>query len=583
MLQVNRDLNGSSASKTWLRALEMTARIDADPLRTLPVVIAELGARFGPAPALLSEHETFTHAHLAARANAYAKWALAQGIGRGDVVGLLMPNCAEYLAVWLGITHVGGVVALLNTNLTGRSLAHCVAVAGAKHLIVAPEFEDTIAAAGVQSDSMRWTHDDAFSREIDGFMGGPPPRPPKGFATLSDRALLIYTSGTTGLPKAACVSHHRLMMWSHWFAGLMGARQSDRLYNCLPMYHSVGGVVASCAVLLAGGSVVLRKRFSASGFWADVAKSDCTIFQYIGELCRYLLKADVPHMPHRLRLACGNGLSGDIWTAFQQRFAIPQILEFYASSEGNFSLFNVEGRPGSIGRIPPVLGHRLAPAIVKFDAQTGTPKRGADGHCITVARGEIGEAIGRIAGGAARFEGYTDAEATKNKILRDVFEADDAWMRTGDLMRQDGQGFYYFVDRVGDTFRWKGENVATTEVAAAFTDYPGVQAATVYGVGVPGADGRAGMAALVTGAAFDLAGLREHLRTRLPDYACPLFVRLVGSLAITETFKQKKHTLADEGFDPARTSDALYCDLGAGYVPLTAAIYSEIRSGRTRF
>ncbi len=267
---------------------------------------------------------------------------------------------------------------------------------------------------------------------------------------------------------------------------------------------------------------------------------------------------------------------------FQQRFRIPQILEFYAATEGNFSLYNAEGKPGAIGRIPPFLRHRFGVALIRRD-ENGEPFRGADGFCQRVATGEPGEAIGRIAGGAARFEGYSDEAATAKKILRDVFEPGDAYVRTGDLMRQDAQAFFYFVDRLGDTFRWKGENVATTEVAVALTAYPGVAAANVYGVSVPGADGKAGMAALETNLEFDLSRLKAHLKTCLPDYARPIFLRLVEALPATETFKQKKSDLAADGLDPSRSTDRLYADLGDGYVSLDAALYERISSGLVRF
>ena len=255
------------------------------------------------------------------------------------------------------------------------------------------------------------------------------------------------------------------------------------------MYHSVGGVVASGAVLLAGGVGGPAREIlppAASGTtWRD---SGATIFQYIGELCRYLLKSDAQAPAHKLRLACGNGLSGDVWEAFQERFAIPQILEFYAATEGNFSLYNVEGKPGAIGRIPRL--PRAPLSGIALVRRRPMASRCAETTASAVVRaGEAGEAIGRIAGGAARFEGYTDAAASEKKILRDVFEPGDAWVRTGDLMRQDAQGFYYFVDRIGDTFRWKGENVATAEVAAALAPFPASTAA-VYGVEVPGRDGK---------------------------------------------------------------------------------------------
>jgi fatty-acyl-CoA synthase len=568
-----------AASKAWIAALEMTAAIDANPQHIFPRAVDELGTRFAASPALFGPEVDFSHAELAARARRYARWAIAQGLAKGEVVALLMPNRAEYLAIWLGITRVGGVVALINTNLTGAALTHCLKVAEPRHIIVAEGLADAL--SGLETPARIWRHEGELAPALGSLADGPLSAKEERAVTLADPALLIYTSGTTGLPKAAFVSHHRIMMWTHWFAGLMQAEASDRLYNCLPMYHSVGGVVASGAVLLKGGAVILREKFSARAFWNDIAQSGATIFQYIGELCRYLLKAPGQPQAHHLRLACGNGLSADIWEAFQARFHIPRILEFYAATEGNFSLYNAEGKPGAIGRIPPFLRHRFGVALIRRGLD-GEPLRNGEGFCMKVETGEAGEAIGRIAGGAARFEGYSDQAATAKKILRDVFEKGDAYVRTSDLMRQDAQGFFYFVDRLGDTFRWKGENVATTEVAAALSAYPGVAAANVYGVAVPGADGKAGMTALETNDAFDIAGLRAHLKTRLPDYARPIFLRLVTSLAATETFKQKKGELAAEGFDPRRVGDPLYADLGEGYVALDEALYARIGSGEIR-
>jgi fatty-acyl-CoA synthase len=361
------------------------------------------------------------------------------------------------------------------------------------------------------------------------------------------------------------------------------------LYDCLPVYHSVGGIVAPCSMLSAGASIVLADKFSAGNFWLDIVRWDCTLFQYIGELCRYLLKAPRSEFEtrHRLRLACGNGLRGDIWEALQARFAIPQILEFYAATEGNFSLFNVEGKPGAIGRIPPLLAHRFPAAIIRLDPELGIPVRTEDGLCIPCISGEIGEAVGRIGSagdGGGRFEGYTDATETEKKILRDVLAPGDAWFRTGDLMTRDESGYFHFVDRVGDTFRWKGENVATSEVSQAIMDYPGVVDATTYGVKIPGADGRAGMVAMVVNDGFDLREFRSDLARRLPAYACPVFVRLCAALDITETFKQRKQELVREGFDVNLVKDPLFfLDAKSGiYRPVDADAYARILEGSIR-
>jgi fatty-acyl-CoA synthase len=586
----------ASAAKTWLKAIELTSRIEAEPTRLFADIIDDWAARQPERPALISARETFSYRQLAARINQYARWALSAGIRAGDSVCLIMPGRPDYVAAWLGISRVGGVVALINTNLVGPSLAHCINLARPSHIIVANELVDTyrMAAGDIAGTATVWLYgagsatDDieAVVANLDGAVLSSAERRD---VTIGDRALLIYTSGTTGLPKAASISHRRILNWGGWFAGLTGASPDDRLYDCLPVYHSVGGIVAPCSMLRAGASAVLVEKFSARNFWRDVARFDCTLFQYIGELCRYLLKAPPSEFDsaHRLRLACGNGLRGDIWEQFQARFVIPQILEFYAATEGNFSLYNVEGRPGSIGRVPSLLAHRFPAAIVRLDPDHGGPLRGPDGLCLPCARGEAGEAIGRIGtadAGGGRFEGYTDAGETEKKVLRDVFAKGDAWFRTGDLMRLDEQGFFYFVDRVGDTFRWKGENVATSEVNEAILQCPGVIEASTYGVTVPGTDGRAGMAALVIDAQFTFATFAAELSRRLPAYAQPVALRISTTLDSTETFKQKKQQLVRDGFDPAVVSDPLYLRDGesGSYVPLDATSHARIIAGRIR-
>ena len=572
-----------SANRAWLRALDRTSRLDQTPRRLLGAVVEAWAEQRPDAPALLSEAGGLTYAQLAARSRQYARWALGQGLTKGCVVALMAPNAPDYMAVWLGLSRIGVVVALINTNLRGAALAHCLAVAEPRCVIAAGAYRAEVAAA-LDPALPIWTQGEGgdleglIAAQPDGFLSPAE----AGEVTLNDPALLIYTSGTTGLPKAARVSHHRVMSWSAWFAGLLDAGPTDRLYDCLPMYHSVGGVVATGAMLFGGGSVVLRERFSAARFWDDIVRWDCTLVQYIGELCRYLLAA--PPCPaearHKLRMICGNGLGGDVWNAFQARFKIPHILEFYAATEGNFSLYNVEGEPGAIGRIPGFMAHRFPAALVRFDPVSGAPVRGEDGLCVRCAPGEPGEAIGRISAAgdpAHRFEGYTSQAESEKKILRGVFEPGDAWLRTGDLMRIDTRGFYYFVDRVGDTFRWKGENVATTEVAQALCEAPGVAQACVYGVEIAGCDGKAGMAALVVTGDFDLVSLSAHLAQRLPAYARPLMLRLTADLAMTETFKQKKAELAQEGYDPAAITDRLYLAQPGGYTRLDAGLFEALQ------
>ena len=380
--------------------------IERDRSLTLPVLIGRLAERFGDAPALLSTDAVLSYRGLAAACHRYARWGLARGLGPGDTVCLVMANCPDYLAIWLGLSGIGATVALINTNLRGELLAHSLTLVAPRYVIAGASLAESVRAVrpllgrGVEcwvsgaggADLPRL--DEAIARlPADALRAGEVRAP-----SLADRALCIYTSGTTGLPKAANVSHFRLMQWSHWFAGLMDVQPRDRMYDCLPLYHSVGGVVATGATLVGGGAVVLRERFSASGFWKDVVDERCTLFQYIGELCRYLLASppQAEESRHTLRLACGNGLRADVWREFQQRFHIPQILEYYAATEGNFSLYNCEGRPGAIGRIPPFLAHRLPVALVKFDLEAQAPARDAAGRCVRCAPHEPGEALGQI-------------------------------------------------------------------------------------------------------------------------------------------------------------------------------------------
>jgi fatty-acyl-CoA synthase len=370
----------------------------------------------------------------------------------------------------------------------------------------------------------------------------------------------------------------------------MNTSGDDRMYDCLPLYHTAGGLCATGALLVKGGSVVLREKFSAREFWDDVVRWDCTIFQYIGELCRYLVNSP-PHpkeREHHLRLACGNGLRPDVWPLFKQRFRIPQIVEFYAATEGNVSLFNFDGKEGAVGRLPWWVAFRFPTKIVRFDVETRQPVRDAQGFCIECGLDEPGEVIGKILKDAskpgARFEGYAAAAETDKKILRDVFEKGDLWFRTGDLMRKDADGYFYFIDRTGDTFRWKGENVSTTEVEAALGTFAGVQEASVYGVALAGHDGRAGMAAIVVRDDIDLAALYAHLERRLPDYARPIFLRIRSEIDVTATFKQKKIDLVKQGFDPNLTADPIFFSdpRRKGFVRLDRALYEEITAGRIR-
>jgi fatty-acyl-CoA synthase len=522
-------------------------------------------------------------------ANRYAHWALAVGLKRGDTVALFAQNCADYVAIWYGLSKVGVVAALINHQLTGAALVHSLNICNALHMIADAETAATFDAvkAQLQHPIRCWVLKGDLEEALQGMSRSRPDRAAmRGGMTAKDIALYLFTSGTTGLPKAAKITHVRALLYMQGFAGATNARPRDRLYNCLPLYHATGGLCAVGAALLTGGCVVLRRRFSASQFWPDIVAQKCTVFAYIGELCRYLV--NLPVQPdekrHGLRLAFGNGLRSDVWEQMEQRFKIPRILEFYGSTEGNVSLMNLDGKTGAIGRVPSYLQIAFNVRLAKFDMTTQAPARDAQGRLIPCKPGEIGEMLGRI-GGAARsdYVGYADKTATDRKVVRDAFTDGDAWFLTGDLMRQDERGYFYFIDRVGDTFRWKGENVSTSEVEERLCDIDSVREANVYGVRVPGADGRAGMAALVVDERFDLHAFHAAVQAALPAYAQPVFLRLQPQIDTTGTFKRRKVDVAADGFDPAAIKDPLFVKLPqTGYQPIDDALHRRIQAGEVR-
>jgi fatty-acyl-CoA synthase len=569
-------------NRAWARALGNIAPLASQKHLTLPVLLDELAGRFATRIAIEASDHSLTYQALAGRKNQYARWALDQGLRSSEHVCLFMNNCPDYVAIWLGLTQIGLVVALINTHLEGGALLQALACTRARHVVADQQCQRQLEAVrnDLAAGMTIWSHGAAANAapggnvlDLDRYAGSVLEDSGAMQVASGDTALLIFTSGTTGLPKAAVLSHYRILEWSFWFAGMMDASTSDRLYICLPLYHSTGGVAALGAMLVAGGTVVLRDHFSATRFWPDIAAARCTIFLYIGELCRYLLHAPQHHddVRHNLRLCCGNGLQEDVWNRFTERFRIPHILEFYAATEGNVALYNYDGPPGALGRVPAYLAHRFPLALLACDPQTGEPRRNADGHFLRCAQDEPGEAIGRIAasgmGRPGAFEGYSDEAATARKILHDVFTPGDAWFRTGDLMRKDRAGYYYFVDRMGDTFRWKGENVSTAQVAEAIGGCRGVTGVAVYGVAIPGADGRAGMAAITTDEHFSPSHLYAYLQHRLPAYARPKYLRLCGQLQTTATFKPIKATLAREGIGANPSGDAVLVEdpVGATY------------------
>jgi fatty-acyl-CoA synthase len=561
-------------------------------------------------PALIGESGSMTWRDLDVFANRIAHWALSEGLERGDVVALLMENRPEFVAIWLGLSRVGVVSALLNTNLTGERLAHCMREANARHWIVGAELAEAAASAlpelkdkprvlvagasdspvldGTSIPSSLRAVDpeaqafDALYSEQPGTAVDPAMRAGR---LGKDGLFLIYTSGTTGLPKAAHISHSKAITSGLLASKIQGLTVNDRNYCCLPLYHSAGGMMCAGGSLLSGGALVIARRFSAKRFWSDCAQHDVTSFQYIGELCRYLINSP-PHPEernHRIRCVIGNGLRPEVWQPFQDRFAIPRIVEFYGATEGNMALINFSGKLGAVGQLPGILRKAIGIELVRFDIESEEIIRSADGGCERCDFGEAGELLIKITA-SSRFEGYTSKSATEKKIVRDAFEKGDAYFRSGDLLRLDEEGFFFFVDRIGDTFRWKGENVSTNEVAEVISSVPGIEEANVYGVPISGTDGRAGMAALVTTEAFDLSSLGRVIEAELASYARPIFVRILPEMEITGTFKHRKVDLVREGFDPRTLSDPIYFfDPDAKhYVRLDGDMFERIESGQVR-
>jgi fatty-acyl-CoA synthase len=582
------------------------ARLLASPTTTVADRIEAQARARGDHPFVSFEGRQMTYGEWNAAANRVAHWACGQGFAKGTTVALLMENRPEFLAAWAGLAKVGATIALINTNLHGAQLRHAIDAASARHLIVGSELSDRLesVAADGAGDLAIWFAVDPADRaaapkrpagaeDLDAALAAEPATNPdpsvrKDLRT-DDNLFYIYTSGTTGLPKAARFSHLRFLLTGDFTASGLQLRSDDVHYCALPLYHTAGGVMVVSSAVSAGATIALRRKFSASQFFDDVRRQQATCFQYIGEFCRYLLNQ--PERPndreHRLRLAIGNGLRPDIWEAFQRRFAIPQIVEFYGATEGNTVLVNLENKVGSVGRYPiPALANGK---LVRFDVESESHERDARGLCVECAPGEIGELVAPVSETSplGRFEGYTSKADSEKKMLRDVFAPGDACFRTGDLLRQDAEGFFYFVDRIGDTFRWKGENVSTQEVAEAISSCSGVEMVNVYGVAIEGMDGRAGMAAirLAEGAALDGRAFYDFVdRCGLPRYAAPIFVRLLAEVDMTGTFKLRKVELQKEGFDPARISDPLFVrdDGVRAYVPVTPAVADEIRSGARR-
>jgi acyl-CoA synthetase (AMP-forming)/AMP-acid ligase II len=552
----------------------------------------EIRARRQPSHAfLLYRDRRFTYGEANALVNRHARAYRDAGLQKGDVVALVMENRPEFYWHALGLMKLGVVPSLVNSHAVGKPLAHAIRICAPRRIVVGSEVLGPFAEirGEIGDDAAVDVDLDAgavapagYSLWSDRLPTGPCPDPIETAAQkMGDLAAYLYTSGTTGNPKAALVKHSRLFRAGKVFGGFgLRLEADDVVYLPLPLYHGTALIVGSASAITFGSTIALARRFSVSAFWEDCRKFGATRFLYIGELCRYLHSAPrkATDREHSIRAICGNGLRPDIWESFQERFGIERVAEFYASTEGNVVTMNLGGPAGSVGKMLP------RQTIVRWDDARGDFVRGPDGRLQRCPPGVAGVMLGKIEDGTGGFDGYQDRAATEGKIVRGAFEPSDAWFNTGDLMRVDRLRNLYFADRLGDTFRWKGENVSTFEVQEQIATWPGVREVNVYGVPVDGVEGRAGMAALVLapGVAFDPASFRAHVDRVLPSYARPVFVRLEEALETTTTLKLKKGDLQREGIAPVKAATPLFIRHPAtgDYLPLGDAIRRDLAAGR---
>uniref|UniRef100_A0A3B3ZSQ3 long-chain-fatty-acid--CoA ligase n=1 Tax=Periophthalmus magnuspinnatus TaxID=409849 RepID=A0A3B3ZSQ3_9GOBI len=545
-------------------------------------------------PFVYFQDECFTYKQADELSNKTARVFLQSGLNKGDVVALFSQNSPMFVWLWLGLTKIGCVAAFINFNIRSKSLLHCFEVSGAKVLVAAQELRDAVdevlpslqqqqVSVLVLSDKWSSSGVESFTQKMDQVSSAPlSPNVTCGLTLLSP-AVYIYTSGTTGLPKAAILSQIKLLLMS--FVHMSMGRTSDEvLYISLPLYHTTGFIGVVGAICL-GYTVALRSKFSVSNFWNDCRKYNATAILYIGETLRYLCNTpkSLNDRNHNVKLAIGNGTRPDVWREFLTRFGDIRVIEFYGATESNCSFINYFRKIGAVGRDFFLYKWMNPYAFIKFDVDRGEVVRDSSGFCVKVARGEPGLLVSKITPWAP-FIGYMgDMKQTESKRLHNVFKKGDTYFNTGDMFLVDKEGFVYFYDRTGDTFRWKGENVATTEVADILTMADCIQEANVYGVSVPGNEGRAGMAAIALkeGLKFDPTTVFKHVVNLLPVYARPLFIRIQESLSITGTFKHQKGKLTEEEFDPNKISDPLYfLDMKEkDYVPLTVNIYDSLVTG----
>jgi len=549
---------------------------DPDDQASLAHSFQDTTEKFSDRPFLHFENETWTYAQINKAANSLARYFVATGVKHGDRVVMFMENRPSFVISLLALNKIGAIAVLINTSLTGDPLVHCINSSDSIKCIVGAErakpLEDVLDQINItKQEDLLWVEDTPnyslpewaidLKAKIDSSKDENLEE--TNFVKAKDVACFIFTSGTTGVPKAAICPNQKLMAASINIK-MAGYRidETDCMHNSLPLYHSTGLMLGLCAVIQAGASTFIKRKFSASSFWEEVQKHNTTALVYIGELCRYLANQDSTQaeLNNPLKVMVGNGLRPDVWDTFKDRFGVNRIVEIYGASEGNALFMNLLNKDKTIGMTSADV------VLIEYDIAEDEILKSDDGFCRKIINHDPGLLIIKI-GPNAVFNGYTDAQATEKKILRDVLEKGDAWFNTGDLIRTVDVGYslgkthYQFVDRVGDTFRWKSENVSTNEVGEILNGFKDVNMSNVYGVKIPGCEGRAGMAAfsLDDANSFDWDGFSDYVQSSLPKYARPLFIRIIQEMDTTGTFKLKKNDLRNEAFDVSKVTDAVYC------------------------
>ncbi len=553
--------------------------------------------RYTGRPAILYEDVQYTHAEFNASINQYAHYFLSEGVQKGDEIIVFVDNRPELLMIIGAMSKIGAISSLINPNQRGEVLQYSINLTRGRYFIIGEEllhaFEE------IKDDLQLAAEDKLYFQPEKGEVSCPPDYihlpdvldnasaqnpATTGDITLGDPFAYVFTSGTTGLPKASIQTHRRWFLAQYWFGKIVMNLKTDDVHYCpLPFCHTNALHVSWSAAASRGSALAIRKKFSATNFLSDVRKFKANSFIYIGEICRYLMnqppKPDDADNP--LTACVGNGLRPDIWKAFKKRFGIKKVFELYGAAEGTLIFSNLLNVDFTVGLC-------LTPfAIVKYDVEEDEPVRGADGFMQRVNKGEVGLMLAEISV-SLPFAGYKDKQETEKKIFRDVFEKGDSWFNYGDLVLNQGFKHIQFIDRIGDTFRWKGENVSTGEVEKVLNTLQQVAESTAYGVKIPGTDGRAGMAAIIPNTTvddFDLKALADTVTKSLPHYAVPKFIRFVESFETTATHKIKKTAFRQEAFDPAKVSDPLYVLLpdNQEYAPISGDLYHEITEGQYRF